>query len=451
MKTNTAHQNEDSYLVFSDLANYLPQWEICSEKDWGGGSNMLIRHNHIKNGAKVHTAITTLEDFCFRIPFHRECHALLQLQHPGVLNAHRIVKVNRHPILFQEGYEVLPNVGELDDATRIHWLSSLAETFDTLFTANFSVRRVSLADVVLSEEKRPVLIKLGWLATYFPTEEWRETLEDFWEGTEERTDLISFLGIMAEMFSLPLPKEGSLHECLSFMLEKTIEEEICSAQDIVTLLVEQYKPVEKSEVIHKQSQDWSIDPLWVYHEQISMVCAPQGEYMDDDCAIVLPTQTWISQHPISKALFALVLNKASIFEDGPVEDIAWWEAIRFCNALSRLFRKKEVYRHLDSSCVVIDETADGFRLPYSMELLCAFHTSREYLIQESSYEWMQDRQGTREKLGESFVFDASLVEETPLHKNKRLVCSSIHTLESRLPSEHSLGCGFRVVLNRPKT
>ena len=444
MNTNTAYQRQNSYLIFTRLANYLPKWEICNERNWGGGVSMLVSHDHIKNGAQICSTITTLEDFSFRIPFHRECHALLELHHPGVLRAKRMVKVHHYPVFIQEGYEELPLMRDVRDKQRLSWISELAQTFDSLFDDNLAVRRVSLDDVVLSNEKKTILRSLGWLAAYFPAEDWREKIESSWNET--RKDLISFLGIVAEMFSLPFPQNNTAHECLSQMLAHEVVEPISCAMDIVEILSEMYETSNTSS-LEVAIPDWSIETLHIYHERLSMVCAPQGQYTEDGCVVTVPNQTWISQRPISRSLFALVLNKPSDVEQEPITGITWWEAVRFCNLMSRLLHKKPVYHYCDNGTIKVDSSATGFRLPYSMEWLCIIRSSGDYIYQENTYEWMQDRYGTRADWEEEFVFDIDEVESTPLHKNKRIV-DSVNGLEGRLPSQTSLECGFRVVLHQ---
>ena len=405
---------------------------------------MLVSHEHVKNGARIYSTITTLEDFSFRIPFHRECHALLESQHAGVLRAKRMVKVHQHPVFIQDGYEELPSMTEVSDTQRLEWITDLAQTFDSLFELNIAVRRVSLQDVVLSKEKKALLRSLGWIATYFPTEDWRETLEESW--TDARSDLISFLGIVAELFSLPFPNQNSAHECLSSMIGRNVPSIFC-AMDIVKIFSKTYS-VEEGTALQVSIPDWSIETMHIYHECLSMVCAPKGHYTEEGCTVIVPNQTWISQRPISRSLFALVLNKPSDVEQEPITGVTWWEAIRFCNLMSRLLHKKEVYRYCENSTVKLDSTSDGFRLPYSMEWLCLVRSNSDYVYQELSHEWMQDRFGTRSDWKEEFIFDVDAVEATPLHKNKRVV-DSIHGLEGRLPSQDSLDCGFRVVLNQP--
>ena len=445
MNTDAAYQRQNSYLIFTRLANYLPKWEICTENYWGGGTSMLVSHDHIQNGAQVCSTITTLEDFSFRIPFHRECHALLESQHPGVLRAKRMVKVHHYPVFIQEGYEELPSMSDVCDKKRIEWITALAQTFDSLFDLNLAVRRVSLHDVVFSKEKKPLLRSLGWLATYFPTEDWREKLESSWDDI--RRDLISFLGIVAELFSLPFPKQSSLRECLSQMVDQDIPGSISCATDIADVMAELYK-TGNTAVLEVAIPDWSIETLHIYHECLSMVCAPKGRYTEEGCIVIVPNQTWISQRPISRSLFALVLNRPSDLAQEPVTDITWWEAVRFCNLMSRLLHKKPVYHYCDNGTIKVDSAANGFRLPYSMEWLCVVRSNRDYVFQENSHEWMQDRLGARADWEGEFVFEIDEVESTPLYKNKRVVDSK-SGLEGRLPSQASADCGFRVVLNLP--
>ncbi|MFB6704858.1 formylglycine-generating enzyme family protein [Streptomyces sp. NPDC056333] len=52
----------------------------------------------------------------------------------------------------------------------------------------------------------------------------------------------------------------------------------------------------------------------------------------------------------------------------PVEGVSWWDAVRFCNAMSRREGLTPAYRlHADDEGIEWDTSADGYRLPTEAE------------------------------------------------------------------------------------
>jgi hypothetical protein len=243
-----------------------------------------------------------------------------------------------------------------------------------------------------------------------------------------------------------------LEQCVAFMLEIDVPETIQSASDIAELV--SLKILIKEEAEEDQSKeddvDWSIDTLQVYHEQFSMVCIPEGCYADDQSATIIPNQMWISQHPISQALFALVLNQPYRSDQSPVTNISWWEAVRFCNALSTLHGKRRYYRFSGAEKVEVNVQSNGFRLPFAVEWNYSFSSSRTLLFQDCDSEWMQDRFClNQEQLPKEQVHDVVALESISSRWYKRLICGSDREQESKEPKLCSASCGFRVVLHSP--
>ena len=75
--------------------------------------------------------------------------------------------------------------------------------------------------------------------------------------------------------------------------------------------------------------------------------------------------------PITQGRYAEVTGLRPSAADGdqlPVEGVAWWDAVRFCNALSRREGLTPAYRlHGDDEAVEWDPSADGYRLPTEAE------------------------------------------------------------------------------------
>ncbi|MFF1904963.1 formylglycine-generating enzyme family protein [Kitasatospora sp. NPDC058218] len=75
--------------------------------------------------------------------------------------------------------------------------------------------------------------------------------------------------------------------------------------------------------------------------------------------------------PVTRALYAQVTGERPGTARGdrlPVESVSWWDAVRFCNALSRRDGLAPAYRRdADGEGVTWDATADGYRLPTEAE------------------------------------------------------------------------------------
>jgi formylglycine-generating enzyme required for sulfatase activity len=75
--------------------------------------------------------------------------------------------------------------------------------------------------------------------------------------------------------------------------------------------------------------------------------------------------------PITQLRYARVSGEwpsAAHGDQLPVEGVSWWDAVRFCNALSRREGLAPAYRpHLEVEGIEWDESADGYRLPTEAE------------------------------------------------------------------------------------
>ncbi|MFD8911009.1 formylglycine-generating enzyme family protein [Streptomyces sp. NPDC059575] len=85
----------------------------------------------------------------------------------------------------------------------------------------------------------------------------------------------------------------------------------------------------------------------------------------------------MSAFPVTQAWYAQVTGRRPGSARGdrlPVEGVSWWDAVRFCNALSRSEGLTPAYRlpvdadaHADADAPEWDTSADGYRLPTEAE------------------------------------------------------------------------------------
>jgi formylglycine-generating enzyme required for sulfatase activity len=74
-------------------------------------------------------------------------------------------------------------------------------------------------------------------------------------------------------------------------------------------------------------------------------------------------------YPVTRELYARITGGLPDGPRGlPVESVSWWDAVRFCNALSRHEELTPVYDlAADGESAGRDATADGYRLPTEAE------------------------------------------------------------------------------------
>ncbi|MEV0119730.1 SUMF1/EgtB/PvdO family nonheme iron enzyme [Streptomyces sp. NPDC050844] len=81
----------------------------------------------------------------------------------------------------------------------------------------------------------------------------------------------------------------------------------------------------------------------------------------------------IAAYPVTQALYARITGLRPSTADGerlPVEGVSWWDAVRFCNALSEHDGFTPAYRidgESDGEGIAWDASADGYRLPTEAE------------------------------------------------------------------------------------
>ena len=79
----------------------------------------------------------------------------------------------------------------------------------------------------------------------------------------------------------------------------------------------------------------------------------------------------MSAHPVTQAQYAQVTGEWPSTARGdrlPVEGVSWWDAVRFCDALSQQEQLLPAYRFdPDGEGIEWDASADGYRLPTEAE------------------------------------------------------------------------------------
>ncbi|MET9835981.1 SUMF1/EgtB/PvdO family nonheme iron enzyme [Streptomyces sp. NPDC006385] len=78
----------------------------------------------------------------------------------------------------------------------------------------------------------------------------------------------------------------------------------------------------------------------------------------------------LATYPITQMLYAHVTGERPSTARGdrlPVEGVSWWDAVRFCNALSQRKGFTAAYRQVGGEDIEWDVSADGYRLPTEAE------------------------------------------------------------------------------------
>ena len=129
----------------------------------------------------------------------------------------------------------------------------------------------------------------------------------------------------------------------------------------------------QSEVTSKV-KDNPIRNKTIYEVRDRMVEIPAGKFTMGDqklgCREVTITRSFLmDKYPVTQDLYQKVMyNNPSHFkgEDRPVENITWFDAINFCNELSKTIGLQEAYE-VNGEILIIKPESDGFRLPTEAE------------------------------------------------------------------------------------
>lgn len=119
--------------------------------------------------------------------------------------------------------------------------------------------------------------------------------------------------------------------------------------------------------------------------EFALVCCPAGTYRVGDTRSAHPApdepprevttgRLAVAEFPVTQALYAAVIGKSPSFFSGdsslPVEQVNWYDAVRFCNALSAMAGLAPAYRIGGEDApgdVRCDPAGGGFRLPTAAE------------------------------------------------------------------------------------
>lgn len=107
----------------------------------------------------------------------------------------------------------------------------------------------------------------------------------------------------------------------------------------------------------------------------------------------------IASLPVTQELYARVTGRRPSAASGdllPVENVSWWDAVHFCNALSGRDGFSPAYR-VDGDDIAWDASADGYRLPTEAEweYACRAGTSGPHYGPLDDIAWYRENSGER--------------------------------------------------------
>ena len=86
---------------------------------------------------------------------------------------------------------------------------------------------------------------------------------------------------------------------------------------------------------------------------------------EDNQNLIISNNFYVDKYPITQSLFYKVMGYNPSYnkgEDNPVEYVTWYEAVDFCNKLSRKCGFEEVYSKNENKNIIINYDKNGFRL-----------------------------------------------------------------------------------------
>lgn len=114
------------------------------------------------------------------------------------------------------------------------------------------------------------------------------------------------------------------------------------------------------------------DDLVLIKNKAFMLGSPENEFLRENdekqYKIVLPS-FYMSKYPVTQQEYKRIMgNNPSTYigEDLPVHDVTWYDAINYCNALSKNKGLTPAYTVADNK-IIWNQNADGYRLPTESE------------------------------------------------------------------------------------
>ena len=117
-------------------------------------------------------------------------------------------------------------------------------------------------------------------------------------------------------------------------------------------------------------RDFRDEHKWVSSNSKMSIPGVKGKLIKTEREVAIKP-FYLAKYSVTKSLYELVNQKARISlesESIPLVNVTWYDAIAFCNLLSKLGGLKECYTFSKSgSDVFCDWNADGYRLPTDAE------------------------------------------------------------------------------------
>jgi formylglycine-generating enzyme required for sulfatase activity len=143
----------------------------------------------------------------------------------------------------------------------------------------------------------------------------------------------------------------------------------------------------------------AIDSVLSKEFQNYLIEIPSGEFVMGDenrgqLKVTISKPFLLAKYPVKQSLYQYIIkNNPSHFigNDLPVENISWFDAIKFCNELSKKVGLYEIYSFDKNNSLIINESFSGFRLPYEFEWEYALNFNKKQMENNlEKFAWFHD-------------------------------------------------------------